>query len=97
MNYSIERISKRRTTLLLLFVFVQSHIFTFLILKLTFYDLADDLEIDLESLKQYYKSILPVKIPYNWVLHMRLNVFVQNDIFAYLTLRLTSDLEDDLE
>ena len=56
MNYSIERISKRRTTLLLLFVFVQSHIFTFLILKLTFYDLADDLEYDLESLKQFYSQ-----------------------------------------
>ena len=63
MNYSIEMISKRRTTLLLLFVFVQSQIFTFLILKLTFYDLADELEIDLESPKQYYKSIFPVIIP----------------------------------
>ena len=47
----------------LLFMFVQSHIFTFLIFKLTFYDLADDLENDLESPKQYYKSIFPVKIP----------------------------------
>ena len=91
MNYSIERISKRRTSLILLFVFVQSHIFTFLILKLTFHDLADDLENDLESPKQYYKSIFPVKIPLKWVLHMRLDAFVKNDIFSYLTLKLTFD------
>ena len=97
MNYSIEKISKRRTTLLLLFVFAQSHIFPFLILKLTFYNLADDLENDLESPKQYYKSIFPVKITWKWVLHMRLDVFVNNDIFSYLTLKLTFDLEDDLE
>ena len=97
MNYAIEKILKRRTIFLLLFVFVQSHIFTFFILKLTFYDLADDLENDLESLKQYYKSIFPVKIPWKWVLHMRSDVFVKNDIFSYLTLKLTFDLEDDLE
>ena len=90
MNYSIEMISKRRTTLLLLFVFVQSYIFTF-------YDLADDLENDFESPKQYYKSIFPVKIPWKRVLHMRLDFFVKNDIFSYLTLKLTFDLEDDLE
>ena len=52
MNYSIESISKRRTTLFLLFLFVQSHIFTFLILKLTFFDIADDLENDLDLPKK---------------------------------------------
>ena len=66
-------------------------------MKLTFYDLADDHENDLESPKQYYKSIFPVKIPWKWVSHMRLDVFVKNDIFSYLTLKLTFDLEDDLE
>ena len=63
MNYSIEGILKRRTTLVVLFMFVQSHIFTFFILKLTFYDLADDLENELESPKQYYKSIFSSQNP----------------------------------
>ena len=62
MDYSMNMISKRRTTLILLFVFVKNHIFTFLILELTFDDFADDLENELESPKYYYKSIFPVKI-----------------------------------
>ena len=55
------------------------------------------LKMTLNRQKKYYKSIFPFKIPWKWVLHMHLDVFVKNDIFSFLTLKLTFDLEDDLE
>ena len=47
--------------------------------------------------KQYHEMIYQSKSHENEVLHMFLALFGKNKIFDYLTLKLTFDIEDDLE
>ena len=81
---------KRCATLLLLFVFVEKHIFTFLTLELTFHDFELNLTMQMTSNHQSntlngFSSQNPMKMRYLGIVY-----FLEK---SYLTLKLTFALE----
>ena len=92
MDYSVKMTSKRRTTLLLLFVFVKNNIYTFWPWDWLLYDLELKLTLHMtlnnkDNTLNRFSSQNPMKKRYCTFF---LALFGKTYIFSYLTLELTS-------